>query len=98
VITPTEPNSTPPPRLVVRHVPRGKTESDAVAGEMHYAEENECPGCGCPWYANKDYCGEGHRTCYDCTQEWWEDIAYNDRAPRRDLPPGLADGTVGEAI
>ena len=64
----------------------GKTEEDAIEDGMHYSEDHECPECGCPWFANKDLCGEGHRTCYDCGQEWWEDVIYANATARRDLP------------
>lgn len=65
---------------------RGKTEHDAIKAEMHYCEENHCPECGCGWYGNKNYCGEGYRTCYDCGQEYWLDIKYTKPAERRELP------------
>jgi hypothetical protein len=72
----------------VRRDRREKTEDDAIAAGMHYEYDCECPECGCPWSANKDLCGEGYRTCYDCTQEWWTDIDYKNPAERRELPSG----------
>ena len=85
--------SAPLHSLVGRRLPRGKTEADAVSAGMNYSHDYECPECGCPWYANKDFCGKGHRTCYDCTQEWWEDVTYSNPHPRRELSetPNVTD-------
>jgi len=65
---------------------RNYTEALAKKGGMHYSTDRCCPECGCPWYGNKNDCGEGHRTCCDCYQEWWMDIDYEHQAPRRELP------------
>jgi hypothetical protein len=70
----------------VRPKTRGYTERRAIDAGMHYSEEQHCPECGCPWYGNKDYVSEGHRTCCDCYQEWWTDIEYKHTVPRRELP------------
>ncbi len=67
---------------------RGYTEKQAKENGMHYSEDRHCPECGCPWYGNKNYCGEGHRTCCDCHQEYWLCIKYKDVADRRELPKG----------
>jgi hypothetical protein len=84
-----------PLERIVRRLPRGKTEADAIAAEMHYSDDQECPECGCPWYANKNLCGEGHRTCYDCTQEWWTNVSYTEPAQRRELPEASNAGLSG---
>ena len=45
-----------------------------------------CPECGSPWHGNKNQCGEGHRVCCDCYQDWWTDIKYDSAAKLRELP------------
>lgn len=70
----------------VRPQTRGYTEAKANQNGMHYEDEKQCPECGCPWYGNLNMCGEGHRTCCDCYQEWWMDIEYDHAVARRELP------------
>jgi len=62
-----------------------KTLSQAIKAGMHYSESLQCPECGCPWYGNKNDVGEGHRTCFNCFQEWWIDINYRNPAKRKEL-------------
>ncbi len=70
---------------------RGMTESKAIENGMDREDDldqncTHCPECGCPWYANKNLCGEGARVCVDCYQDWYVDIKYTDAANLRELP------------
>ena len=70
---------------------RNKTEQEAEESGMGREgdlEQNSshCPECGCPWYANKNLCGEGARVCYDCLQDWFTGTNYDNHAPLRELP------------
>lgn len=47
---------------------------------------SHCPECGCPWFGNKNMCGEGHRVCGDCYQDWWINIDYEKVHELRELP------------
>ena len=60
-------------------------EDVAIDSGMHHSEDKHCPECGCPWYGNKNLCGDGYRTCYLCGQEWWEDVTYKHSAIRKEL-------------
>ena len=82
----TAPIAQGPVDVNVRPKTRGYTEATAVKNGMHYEDEKQCPECGCPWYGNHNMCGEGHRTCCDCYQEWWTDIEYGHAVARRELP------------
>lgn len=62
-----------------------KPEEVATARGMHHSEDKHCPECGCPWYGNKNLCGDGHRTCYLCGQEWWAAVTYEHSALRKEL-------------
>jgi uncharacterized Zn finger protein (UPF0148 family) len=64
---------------------RGYTVKKAIEKGMSYSEKQHCPECGCPWFGNMNLCGEGHRTCCDCYQEWWTDIDYKSTVERREL-------------
>tara|TARA_R110000744_G_scaffold301066_2_gene410192 strand:- start:1211 stop:1429 length:219 start_codon:yes stop_codon:yes gene_type:complete len=64
---------------------KGYTKILAIENGMHHSNEVHCPECGCDWYGNKNYCGDGHRTCVDCDQEYWTDIKYEETAERREL-------------
>ncbi|RLI68832.1 MAG: hypothetical protein DRP02_11855 [Candidatus Gerdarchaeota archaeon] len=77
-------------RLVMPQL-RGYTKTLAIENGMSRDTITEdktkyCPECGCPWYGNINQCGEGHRTCCDCYQEWWTDIEYDEMPPLRELP------------
>lgn len=70
---------------------RNYTEATAIKNGMSREHDlnqttTHCPECGCPWYGNENHCGEGHRTCCDCYQEWWLHIKYTDPAELRELP------------
>ena len=71
----------------------GKNEKQAIdAGMMRdkssdSVKSSHCPECGCPWYGNKNLLGDGARTCFDCKQDWWIDIKYDNHALLRELPP-----------
>jgi len=70
---------------------RGYTKAQAIKNGMsrdtrRNDQTTHCPECGCPWYGNINQCGEGHRTCCDCYQEWWADIKYDAAASLRELP------------
>ena len=55
-------------------------DSDANVKTSH------CPECGCPWSGNINTCGEGHRVCGDCYQDWFTTINYEDAHEIRELP------------
>ncbi len=70
---------------------RNYTESLALKNGMEreaYLSQvtTHCPECGCPWYGNKNMCGEGSRVCVDCGQDWWVDTKYDHSVPLRELP------------
>lgn len=69
---------------------RGYTKEKAIKNDMHHSvmsesETSECPECGCDWYGNKNQCGQGHRTCCNCYQEWWTDVIYPNAHNRIEL-------------
>lgn len=69
----------------------GRTEQQAKDSGMSREVDldlktTHCPECGCPWFSNKNFCGEGHRVCFDCYQDWWTDIDYESKAELRELP------------
>jgi len=74
----------PLPQFVIPKT-RGYTEAQANDSGMEYSEDKQCPECGCPWFGNMNICGEGHRVCCDCHQDWWTDIDYDNPAKRREL-------------
>jgi hypothetical protein len=70
---------------------RNYTESQAIKSGMSRAKDyggttTHCPECGCPWYGNINMCGEGHRVCCDCYQDWWVNVKYDNQAQLRELP------------
>jgi len=67
---------------------RNKTEEQAIAAGMMSDTSGHCPECGCPWYGNKNLLGEGSRCCFDCYQDWWTDVKYDNQASLRELPVG----------
>ena len=62
------------------------TVKDAKEKGMGYSRDQGCPECGSPWFGNKNMCGDGHRVCYVCHQDWWTDIEYKNIAKRQELP------------
>ena len=75
---------------------RNKTEQEALASGMGREDDLEqksshCPECGCPWYANKNLCGQGARVCYDCLQDWFTCTKYDNHKPLRELPKTKQD-------
>jgi len=70
---------------------RNYTEAQAIKGGMSREDDldqntTHCPECGCPWYGNKNMCGDGHRACCDCYQDWWVHIEYTNPSELRELP------------
>ena len=53
-----------------------------------------CPECGCAEYYNPNLCGDGHRTCKECDQEWWTDVTYAKKFANAKAP----DFRVGDAV
>lgn len=51
-----------------------------------------CPECGCPWFGNKNLCGEGARVCWNCHQDWYVDTDYQDSSKLKELPKGAGLG------
>lgn len=77
---------------------RSKEKTEKVAIERGMERETDlsqncthCPECGCPWFGNKNLCEEGHRTCFNCYQEWYTHIDYGQCAPLKELPLGEDD-------
>ena len=35
-----------------------------------------CPACKCTWYGNKNLCGDGHRVCLECYQDYYINTDY----------------------
>jgi hypothetical protein len=57
------------------------TEDEAIVRGMScYHESNEitnaCPECSCKWYGNENLCGEGHRVCLECYQDYYTNVSY----------------------
>lgn len=76
---------------------RGYTEAQAISDGMSREVDSDeqtthCPECGCPWFGNKNMCGDGHRVCCDCYQDYWLGIKYTDPAKLRELPKGTTNG------
>lgn len=70
---------------------RDYTETQAKANGMEREvnldqKTTHCPECGCPWFGNKNMCGEGHRVCCDCYQDWHTGISYDEPAKLREIP------------
>lgn len=69
---------------------RGKTKEQAINSGMERETDLEqntthCPECGCPWFGNKNMCGEGHRVCFDCYQDYYTNSSYSNPAKLREL-------------
>ena len=70
---------------------KGRTEEEAINAGMDREELdsdnkcNHCPECGCPWYGNKNLCGDCARVCFNCHQDWWIDISYDKQSPLTEL-------------